>query len=119
LIANRDPGGHAKGTFFFDQGWKPKTSDIKNHIYEHYEFLLTKNTLQKFDLNPGNSTGNQSLNRFVITNAEDLKDTDFACWTSVKDRNVTMLPPPTYSTNKTLEFVFAANESEHFNMTDL
>lgn len=58
IIANRDPGGHAKGTFYFDQGWNPKTSDIKNHIYEHYKFLLTKNTLQKFDLNTGNSTGN-------------------------------------------------------------
>jgi len=55
----------------------------------------------------------------VITNAEDLKDTDFACWTSVKDRNVTMLQKPKYYLNKTLEFIFAIDETEHFNMTDL
>jgi len=49
LIANRDEQGHAQGKLFIDKGMS--VSEITNGSYEHYEFLLTNNTLQRLVVN--------------------------------------------------------------------
>lgn len=99
LIANRDEQGHAQGKLFIDRGLS--RSEIDNATYEHYEFILTNNTLQKLVINTDNNkTGPQNIAKIVITNAGALNETDFACWTSLSDRAVTMLPTPTYNKDK-------------------
>jgi len=49
LIANRDELGHAQGKMFIDTG--SSISEIVTKKYQHYEFMLTNNTLQKLVLN--------------------------------------------------------------------
>jgi len=81
-------------------------SELSNGSYEHYEFVLTNNTLQKLVINTDNiKTGPQNISKIVLTNAGALKETDFACWTDMVGRAVTMLPTPIYYANMTLEII--------------
>ena len=63
------------------------------------------NSIKKWNLNPsavtpaGNALG---IKEFVITNAESLAKTDFACWASETDNAITMLNTTHDATKKTL-----------------
>ena len=79
LIANRDENGHAKGRLFKDTG--VSRVEIENGIYEHYEFELSANSIKKWNLNPTviQQVG-PGLSSVVITAADDIAGTDFACF---------------------------------------
>lgn len=90
LIINRDDQGHAAGNLFIDDGYT--RAQFEDESYEHYTFDLGGKTLKKQINNPQTAVDNQwKLNDIVITNAEDLKDTNFACHTSMTDRTITPL----------------------------
>ena len=75
--------------------------------------MLTNNTLQKLVLNEaGTIQETQVITKIIITNAEHLKDTDYACITSQAGRDVSALPKPVYYSNKTLEIT--AGLGSHF-----
>lgn len=78
LVANRDPNGHAEGKLFLD---KTNTlSEIDTKVYEFYKFHLNGGQIMKENLNDGLLQGTgYALDSFVIANAHDLMNTNYAC----------------------------------------
>lgn len=90
LVANRDENGKASGKLFLDGGYS--LSELDNGEYEQYEFLLSANSFKKWVVNEeATKSYGQGLTSLIITNAEDLAATDFACMTAMSDNNVTKL----------------------------
>lgn len=83
MVANRDTNGHAQGTLYVDDGVS------LSQAYDYVEFQLSANSFKKWE--KGTSSNTKALDSLIITNAADLKDTDFACFTSQVDHSVTML----------------------------
>ena len=59
----------------------------------------------------------KGLDRLIITNAEDLKETDFACWISENDGVPTQLNYTYNDTSKTL--TLRSNDSTPLNLLEL
>ena len=67
-------------------------SELNNQQYEHYNFQLGGKTLKKWVLNEAaQASSGLMLDKLVILNSEDLKNTDFACMTNYFTREVTQL----------------------------
>lgn len=102
MLINRDHDGFAQGRLFLDEG--KNISEIEAGTYEYYEFKMVDRSIQKLTLNTDNvATGMQGIASFIITNAEDLKDTEKACYISSSGRKVVDMAEPRYdATAKTL-----------------
>lgn len=104
LVINRDDQGYAEGKLFIDEG--KNISELTDKTYEYYTFKLVNKTLQKLTLNTDFiASGRQNLASIVITDAENLKDTQnmAACIITRSGIKATDLPNPVYSDeNKTL-----------------
>lgn len=77
MVANRDKNLQASGTLYVDNGVAIDQS------YDYLEFQLSAKSFKKWE--KGVSSATKSLDSLIITNAADLKDTDFACYTSQVD----------------------------------
>jgi len=84
LVANRDSNGHASGSFFMDDGIKSSQGSA------FYEFQLSANSFKKWQMDDSTQIPH-TLSSLIIANADDLKDSDFACYTSNVDHSVTQL----------------------------
>jgi hypothetical protein len=81
LIANRDSGGHADGLAYLDDG------ETINGDYESYLFDISAKTIKKWNKNDAKFAGTfGKLDKFVITNAADLNETNFACMSTETER---------------------------------
>lgn len=92
LLANRDTQNHAWGKVFIDDG--ESLSNLQNNHYQSYEFSLSGNILKKWVNNEqelAELPGVQYLDQFVIVNAEDLVDVDFACYSNRDSNSFTLL----------------------------
>jgi len=79
LVFNRDSDGHAGGKLFIDQGIS--LSEINDKTYEYYQFHLSAGSLKKWVMNTeATAQVGKGVKSIVITNADDLKSVDFACW---------------------------------------
>ena len=85
LVVNRDNNGQAEGRLFVDEDDTLSSMDRGN--FQYYEFHLSAKSLKKWNLNEKTyATKNiKGLDNLIITNAEDLEATDFACWISETD----------------------------------
>lgn len=80
LVINRDSNGAASGSLFLGDG--VSQSGINNGSYEYYNFKFGNKALKKQIGNEMRMDHSKELKEIIITNAEDLKDTDFACMTT-------------------------------------
>ena len=111
LIVNRDDQGYAEGKLFIDEGLK--ISELEQKVYEHYQFKIVKNTIQKLVLNTDyEATGRQNLESVVIGNAEDLADAESACMLSNTGIKSTPLAKPVYDMNTKTLTIMAENGGE-------
>lgn len=118
IVANRDHAGHSDGKVFLDNG--ESLSELDDATYEFYEFNLNGKTLSKWVLNEGAKVSNGfNLATLVITDAEDLMATDFACWTSMVDRAVTVLTPTYDADRKSLNISMGNGGVDFFNLKDV
>jgi hypothetical protein len=55
--------------------------------FQYYDFHLSAKSLKKWNLNQKTdyTKSIKGLDYMIITNAEDLRHTDFACWISETD----------------------------------
>jgi hypothetical protein len=79
FVANRDENGQAKLKLYLDDG------ESLNQQTEYYEFLLSANSLKKWNVEVNQESKRGKLDKLVITNAKDLNDTNFACMTADSD----------------------------------
>ena len=79
FIANRDDNGAASMKIYLDDGIST-TQDT-----EWYEFILSGNSLKKWDVQSSPNSQRGHLDKLVITNAGDLNETNFACMTAFSD----------------------------------
>lgn len=80
LVVNRDEDKHAEGKLFLDDG--ETISQLKDKTYEFYNFVHNQKSFMKHNLNEENTVPSGNfLYKLIITDAEDLADTDFACYT--------------------------------------
>jgi len=84
--------GHAQGKLFLDDGYT--LDQLSSGNYASYDFQLGGKTLKKWIENWNlDYTQEGGLESVVITNAEDLKTTDFACMMPMASRTPTTLTP--------------------------
>jgi hypothetical protein len=119
MIANRDRFGHAQGRLFLDDGFT--LSQLKNNEYEHYEFQLSANSIKKWILNDDSRSkaSGIKIDKFVITNAEDLKNTDFACVANGADYSKTDLKFSYSEEDLTLTLQIENGMIDPFTMRDI
>ena len=92
MIVNRDLNGHAEGKLFLDDGYT--LDQLNRGNYASYEFQLGGKTLKKWIQNWNlDYTQEGSLESVVITNADDLASTDFACMMPMASRTPVQLTP--------------------------
>lgn len=90
LIANRDIQGYAEGTLFMDKD--DTKSEIELQNYEYYQFILSANSIKKINLNTVNGgPKGEGIQSIIISDAADLNETNFACWTSDSSHESTEL----------------------------
>jgi len=117
-VANRDENGHAQGKLFIDKGFSVK--EIEDGDYEHYEFHLSANSLKKWILNEKSQKSvGVGIDKLVITNAKDLQDTDFACFTAQKDHVTTNLSFKYDDQDKTLSIFSPRGNINSFTFRDI
>jgi hypothetical protein len=74
-------------------------SALENENYEYYQFILSANSIKKINLNTKNGgPKGEGIDSVIISDAADLNETDFACWTSDSDHTSTELKA-TYDVN--------------------
>lgn len=88
LVALRDNNGHAEGKLFVDDGITRTDIPGVDAKYDFHEFQLSANSLKIWINSESRETAQTKIDSLVITNAEDLKDTNFACATSSVDFSV-------------------------------
>lgn len=118
IWANRDHQGFAGGKVFLDGG--VSRSELGKGDYEYFQLELSKNSLKRLVLNEQatSPTANGQFKRLVILNAEDIKDTDFACGTFFANHTVFDLSPPQYDPKlKTLNISLA--NAHFFDIRDI
>ena len=114
LIANRDANGHAEGMILLEHG--ETRTELDDGLYEQYMFILHGKSLQKQSIfTPPASTG-LNLKTFIIGNAGDLKDTDFACVYDNTKLTKTQLTVTYDDTLKTLSLANGTDVISFFNM---
>ena len=96
FIANRDKNGAASTKIYLDDG------ESLEQDTEYYNILLSANSIKKWNVDVSEESKRGNLLSIVITNAEDLKDTDFACMTADADWAQTDLSYSYNDANKTL-----------------
>jgi hypothetical protein len=69
---------------------------------EFYEFLLSANSFKKWIIDASSESKRGHLDKLVITNAEDLNNTNFACMTTYADLSHTSVKYAYDSDKKTL-----------------
>ena len=79
FIANRDDNGAASMKLYLDDGISTDQDT------EYYEFILSGNSLKKWNLDSSPDSKRGKLDKLVITNAGDLNETNFACMTTFSD----------------------------------
>jgi len=82
---NRDKNGQAEGKLFIDED--DSLTNMQQGNFEYYEFHLSAKSLKKWNLKEKTyaTKSIKGLSNLIITNAEDLKYTGFACWISETD----------------------------------
>ena len=75
---NRDESGAAEGTVLLDGG--VSRSEIWDNEYEYLQFKYSSNTLNKLFGQGKLGSQDTVFQKLVILNAEDLANTDFACY---------------------------------------
>jgi hypothetical protein len=82
LIMNRDTNMHAYGRVFLDDG--ETLSSIQNGVYLYYELQHNAKSLIKQTINENSGDYYKAFNigQLIITDAEDLKSIDTACYVS-------------------------------------
>ena len=86
LIINRETksgSGHAQGKVFIDED--DSISKLDAGEYQYYEFVMSSNSLKKWNLNKKQTTSIKGLDEIIIVNAGDMNGIDFACWISETD----------------------------------
>ena len=84
--------------------------ELDKSEYEYFELELSKNSLKRLVLNEEAQApaANGKFKRLVILDAEDIKDTDFACYTKFLDHSVQGLDKPVFDPKlKTLNISLA------------
>lgn len=79
LVINRDENMQASGKVFLDDG--VSIASLEADQNEFYDIVLSAGVLKKMEVHTPVSSGIK-LGNIVITNADDLQDVDFACWTN-------------------------------------
>ena len=80
LLINRNLNGYASGKVFIDEGLT--NAEIFDQSYLYYEFVLSQKSIKVWNKNSSPNAGKSKYNaltKITILNAEDIKDTDFAC----------------------------------------
>lgn len=80
VLINRDENGSAKGKIFFDDGISEHQLD--GNFYEYYTLQHSGKTIKRWNKNESPNEGKENtfkIDKLIILNAEDLKDTNFAC----------------------------------------
>jgi len=118
MIINRDASGYAEGKLFLDDGYS--LAQLDSEQYEYYSFQLGGNTIKKWNLNDKALASNgKGLDAFVITDAADLKDVDFACMTNKEDRTLQGVNTAYDSAKKTLTITMEQGFIPVFEMRDI
>jgi len=82
IIINPDSNGYAEGRLFFDTGIT--ISANRDKLYEYYSLRLKNKTITNSfpdeDLLGNHLNYAFDIDFFLITNAEHLSTTNFACW---------------------------------------
>jgi len=117
MIANRDHNKHAEGRLFLDDGIS--VDQLEQQAYEHYEFQLSANSIKKWIQNENSNSVDQGIkiDKFVIADASDLKETDFACLNNGDMYNLVTLPFAYDDDTMTLSIDMSAQTP--FNMRDI
>jgi hypothetical protein len=91
MIANRDHNGQASGKLFLDDGISLEQL-YETNSYEYYSFQLSAGSIKKWILNEDSRAqpSGIKIDKFVIADAPDLNETDFACL--LKDSIYSMQP---------------------------
>jgi hypothetical protein len=105
LFINRDADGNAQGKLYMDKA--DTISALNSHTYEDYTISLNKKQLTRFtnmDDTKNSTHQDQNLREIVILDAEDLNETNFACYYNQASSTTPLTTlKATYSTeNKTL-----------------
>lgn len=108
LVMNRDKNMHSEGRVFLDDG--ETISSLENGDYLYYDFqhnqrsILKQVMTEKYDV----FISGYKLASVIITNAEDLKSVDTACYFGADDVPVSVTP--TYDdATKTLSMSLGAS----------
>jgi len=100
LVGNRDANGQATGLLILDDGYS--ASELADGTFEQYEFVLAAKSIKVTQAQSVETSKYPGVAEIVLTNAEDLKDTNFACATSPTDGSATALTPVYDDAAKTL-----------------
>ena len=97
LVANRDHNGAAIGFVYIDDGVS------QTQPQAHFQLLLSANSIKKWEIRDDEGSEEKSfVSKFVITDAEDLKSTNFVCMTSQNSLDNVYLNYDYNETEKTL-----------------
>ena len=78
ILINRDDENFAQGKMFFDNGLSKK--EIIDKSYEYYVIQHSGKSIKRWNKNTGAKDGSTfKLDKFIILNAGDIKDSNFAC----------------------------------------
>jgi alpha-glucosidase (family GH31 glycosyl hydrolase) len=116
LVINRDGRGHAAGSLYLGDGITQSQLDSKT--YEYYKFNLGNKSLKKIVANDNRQNSNKKLQSVLITDAADLKNTDFACMTDENDLSITQLDIA-YNSDLRILNISHATGIPLFNMKDI
>jgi alpha-glucosidase (family GH31 glycosyl hydrolase) len=79
LVVNRDTDNKfAQGTLFLDKG--ESKAEIQNEDWEYYRIYAQAHSIQVKGWKHYTGKQPHQLDKIALVNADDLKDTDFACY---------------------------------------
>ena len=89
ILINRDFEGYAEGKLFFDTGIYKH--EITNSSYESYVIQHSGKSIKRWNKNESpeeGKSGTFKLDKIIILNAGDIKDTDFACARDIRSAEI-------------------------------
>jgi hypothetical protein len=103
ILINRDDQGFAKGTMFFDTGIYEH--EITDKDYEYYAIQHSGKSIKRWNKNTNPNEGKSSsfkLDKIIILNAGDVKDSNFACARDIRDGQLVALTATWSDADQTL-----------------
>lgn len=90
IVVNRNDDGFAHGRFFMDGA--TTQSALDSHYFEWYELQHSPGSIKRWNLDSWQAeTPTSYFHKFIITNAGDLKNVNFACIRSEIDATLTVM----------------------------